>query len=43
MQHFLTKEELNRLKSGLIAAIAIPFIDDIEDYIVESIWEYKMH
>lgn len=40
MQHFLTKEELNRLKSGLIAAIAIPFIDDIEDYIVESIWEY---
>lgn len=40
MQYFLTAEELKRMKDGLRATIAIPFIDDIEDYIVEALWEY---
>lgn len=40
MQYFLTDEELGRLTSALKTAIAIPFIDDIEDYIVEAIWEH---
>lgn len=40
MQYFLTPEELKRMKDGLQATVAIPFIDDIEDYIVEAIWEY---
>jgi hypothetical protein len=29
-----------RFRKALVSAIAIPFIDDIEDYIVESIWAY---
>lgn len=40
MQYFLTDSELKRMKDGLITTIGIPFIDDIEDYIVEAIWEY---
>lgn len=40
MQYFLTKPQLKRIEKGLKAAIAIPFIDDIEDYIVEAILEY---
>lgn len=28
------------MRGGLKAAIAIPFIDDIEDYIVEAMLEY---
>lgn len=40
MQYFLSEEELARIESGLKAAIAVPFIDDIEDYIVEAILEY---
>lgn len=40
MQYFLTDPQLMRIKNGLKAAISIPFIDDIEDYIVEAILEY---
>lgn len=40
MQYFLTNDELERMKDGLLVAMAIPFIDDIEDYIVEALWEY---
>lgn len=40
MQYYLTGAQLERIKKGLKAAIAIPFIDDIEDYIVEAILEY---
>jgi len=40
MQYFLTEQQLLRVEKGLKAAIAIPFIDDIEDYIVEAILEY---
>ena len=40
MQYFLTKSQLTRMENGLKAAISIPFIDDIEDYIVEAILEY---
>lgn len=40
MQYFLSDKELKRMKDGLQATISIPFIDDIEDYIVEAIWEY---
>lgn len=40
MQFFLTKPQLKRIEKGLKAAISIPFIDDIEDYIVEAILEY---
>lgn len=40
MQYFLTQDELKKMKDGLMTTIAIPFIDDIEDYIVEAIWEY---
>jgi hypothetical protein len=40
MQYFLTDAQLERIKKGLRAAIAIPFIDDVEDYIVEAILEY---
>lgn len=40
MQYFLTEQQLIRIEKGLKAAIAIPFIDDIEDYIVEAILEY---
>lgn len=40
MQYFLTNAQLERIEKALKAAIAIPFIDDIEDYIVEAILEY---
>lgn len=40
MQYFLTKSQLTRMENGLKTAISIPFIDDIEDYIVEAILEY---
>lgn len=36
----LTDEEKKRLTEGLRAAFAIPFIDDIEDYIWEAIFAY---
>lgn len=39
-QYYLTEKELIKLKNSLLITIGIPFIDDIEDYIVESIWEY---
>lgn len=40
MQYFLSKTQLKRIEKSLKAAIAIPFIDDIEDYVVEAILEY---
>lgn len=40
MQYFLTDEELVRIEHGIKAAIAVPFIDDIEDYVVEAILKY---
>ena len=40
MQYFLTPEEISRFTSALKTTIAIPFIDDIEDYVVEAIWEH---
>uniref|UniRef100_UPI003FEEC2E7 hypothetical protein n=1 Tax=Megasphaera elsdenii TaxID=907 RepID=UPI003FEEC2E7 len=40
MQYFLSDEELQKMKNGLKVAMAIPFIDDVEDFIVEAIWEY---
>lgn len=41
MQYYLTNDELSKMESGLKVAMAIPFIDDIEDYILEAIWEYS--
>lgn len=38
--YFLSEAQLERFKKALLTAIAIPFIDDIEDFIVEAIWEY---
>ena len=38
MQYFLSNEEITRFTEALQTTIAIPFIDDIEDYIVEAIW-----
>ena len=40
MQYFLSEEELERIENGLKAACSVPFIDDIEDYVVEAILEY---
>jgi hypothetical protein len=40
MEYILSENEKERLRKALVAAIAVPFIDDIEDYIVESIWAY---
>lgn len=40
MQYFLTSAEMERMKNALKTAIAIPLIDDIEDYILEDIWKY---
>jgi hypothetical protein len=40
MQYFLTPDELQKFEAGLRTVIAVPFIDDIEDYIVEAIWEH---
>ncbi|MDM8527274.1 hypothetical protein QUF58_03590 [Anaerolineales bacterium HSG24] len=38
--HNLNDEEKTRLKSGIRAAFAIPFIDDVEDFIWEAIFAY---
>ncbi len=40
MQYYLSTKELEKLTDGLKAATSIPFIDDIEDFILEAIWEY---
>lgn len=40
MQYYLNETELARMKNGLKATISIPFIDDIEDYVVEALLEY---
>lgn len=40
MQYFLSENELQKMKQALVATVAVPFIDDIEDYVVESIWEF---
>jgi len=40
MQYVLKKTELAKLISGIRTAIAVPFIDDVEDYVVEAILEY---
>ena len=40
MQYFLSENEMDKMKAGLTVAMSIPFIDDIEDYILEAIWEY---
>lgn len=39
MSH-LNPQQIEKLKNGIVAAYAIPFIDDIEDYIWESIFCY---
>lgn len=41
MQYYFTNDELSKMESGLKVAMAIPFIDDIENYILEAIWEYS--
>lgn len=40
MNYSLNNTEKERFVRALSAAISIPFIDDIEDFIVESIWAY---
>ena len=40
MNYVLTDDEKERFLKALTAAIAVPFIDDIEDYIAESIWAH---
>ncbi len=40
MQYYLSTTELERITDGLKVAMSIPFIDDIEDFILEAIWEY---
>lgn len=40
MQYLLSEPELLKMKNGVQTALAIPFIDAIEDYILEAIWEY---
>lgn len=40
MQYYLSTTELKRITNGLKVAMSIPFIDDIEDFILEAIWEY---
>lgn len=41
MEYQLTQNELERFENALTVAMSIPFIDDIEDYILEAIWEYS--
>ena len=41
MQYSLTPSQLKRIKKGLRAVIAVPFIDDIEDYVVEAILDCR--
>lgn len=40
MQYFLSESQLIRMEKALRVTIVIPFIDDIEDYVVEAILEY---
>jgi len=40
MSYLLTANEKERLKDGIRAAFAIPFIDDVEDFIWEAIFSY---
>ena len=40
MTYTLTQVEQDRLKNAIVAALSIPFIDDIEDYIWEAIFSY---
>lgn len=40
MSYLLSKEEKKRLKDGIRAAFAIPFVDDVEDFIWEAIFSY---
>jgi hypothetical protein len=40
MYFYLSDFEKERFTKALTAAISIPFIDDIEDFIVESIWAH---
>lgn len=41
MFYTLNNDEMLRFEQALKTAIAIPFIDDIEDYIVEAIWAHS--
>lgn len=41
--YLLNDEELLRLKKGITAAFATPFVDDIEDYVWEAIFSYVKH
>ncbi len=36
----LSDDELRKLKSALNYCYSVPFIDDVEDYVFESIWAY---
>jgi len=38
--YYLTDEEESRLQAGLQTAFAIPFIDDVEDFVWEAIFAY---
>lgn len=40
MSYSLTIPELKKLSDCLQVVMAVPFIDDVEDYILEAIWEY---
>ncbi len=40
MSYLLTANEKERLKDGIRAAFAVPFIDDVEDFIWEAIFSY---
>jgi hypothetical protein len=40
MQYIQNNEELRKLENAVKVALSIPFIDSIEDYILEAIWEY---
>jgi len=35
-----TEKEIERLKNGIVAAFATPFVDDLEDYVWEAIFSY---
>lgn len=39
--YLLTPRELARFIKAMRVAMAIPFIDDIEDFVVEAIWQYS--
>ena len=40
MSYYLDNDEKVRFNKALVSAIAVPFIDDIEDNIAESIWAH---